>query len=344
MATLCDSSSAVCARSRAPAPTFRRSASTMDPTVAAFRLTGLCAANFQAFDAAGECDHAAVPLHAANLAKQGVGSVFTCGTTGESLKLSVAERKAALEAWVAAAKGSALVVVAHVGAESLRDAQELAAHAARAGASAIGIVPPTFFKMGDIDSCLGWVEAVAAHAPALPAYYYHIPSMTGVAVRCDKMLERVAQLQEKEGRLRSFRGIKYSDADLHIYANCVAACGGRFDVLYGKDEQALGALAMGAKGFIGSTYNYVGRTANAMIAAFARADSAAALAEQRKLQRAVNLLFEGARYGPGNCNVGKAILELVLGGKGCGAPRLPGAPVADIARLRADLEELGCVL
>ena len=318
----------------------------MNPSVAAFRLTGLCAANFQAFDAAGECDHAAVPLHVANLAAQGVGSVFTCGTTGESLKLSVAERKASLEAWVAAAKGSAsaLVVVAHVGAESLRDAQELAAHAARAGAAAIGIVPPTFFKMGDAESCLKWVEAVASHAPALPAYYYHIPSMTGVAVRCDKMLERAAQLQDSEGRLRSFRGIKYSDADLHIYANCVAACGGRFDVLYGKDEQALGALAMGARGFIGSTYNYVGRTANAMIAAFGRADMAAALAEQRRLQRVVNLLYDSARFGPAGCNVGKAILELVLGGKGCGAPRLPGAPDADVARLRADLEEIGGVL
>ena len=318
----------------------------MDASVAAFKLTGLCAANFQAFDAAGECDHAAAALHVANLARQGVTSVFCCGTTGESLKLSVAERKASLEAWVAAAAaaGTGLRVVAHVGAESLKDAQELAAHAARAGAVAIGIVPPTFMKPADAEACIAWVEAISAHAPALPAYYYHIPSMTGVGIRCDKLLERVAALQDSEGRLRSFRGIKYSDADLHIYSNCVAACGGRFDILYGKDEQGLGALAMGARGFIGSTYNSVGRAATAMIAAFDRGDMAAARAEQRKVQRAVNLLFEGPRYGPAGVNVGKAILELVLGGKGCGAPRLPGAAVKDVARLRADLEELGCVL
>ena len=85
----------------------------MDASVAAFKLTGLCAANFQAFDAAGECDHAAAALHVANLARQGVTSVFCCGTTGESLKLSVAERKASLEAWVAAAAaaGTGLRVV-----------------------------------------------------------------------------------------------------------------------------------------------------------------------------------------------------------------------------------------
>jgi len=320
----------------------------MDPTIASFRLTGLCAANFQPFAANGDCDHAAVARHVANLHAQGVTSVFTCGTTGESLKLTVAERKACLEAWVAAARaaGTGLRVIAHVGAESLRDAQDLAAHAASAGAVAIGVVPPTFFKPGDIEAVLRWVEAVASAAPALPAYHYHIPSMTGVAVRADRLLERAAALQDAEGRLRTFRGIKYSDADLHIYSNCVAACGGRFDILYGKDEQGLGALAMGAKGFIGSTYNYVGRDGVAMIAAFERGDAAAALAAQRRLQRAVNLLFQSERYGPAGCNVGKAICELVLGGSGCGAPRLPGAAASaeGIERLRADLQELGGVL
>ena len=317
----------------------------MDPQVAAFRITGLCAANFQAFLPDGECDHAAVPLHAANLRAQGVGAVFVCGTTGESLKLSVAERKAALEAWVAATslEGGKLQVIAHCGAESLRDAQELAAHAARAGAVALGVVPPTFFKPGDVGAVCALLEAIASKAPALPLYYYHIPSMTGVSVRCDLLLRCVAELQAA-GRLKSFRGLKYSDADLHLYSNCVQAEGGRYDVLYGKDEQALGALAMGARGFVGSTYNYVGRAANAMIAAFDRGDAKAALAEQLKIQRAVNLLYASSDYGLPGCSVGKAIVELVLGGKGCGGVRLPGSPVVDVGKLRTDVAALGCIL
>ena len=83
-------------------------------------------------------------------------------------------------------------------------------------------------------------------------------------IRCDQLLDAVAAAQA-QGTLRTFRGIKYSDADLHILANCIHGNGGVFDVAYGKDEQMLGALAMGAKGFVGSTYNYSGRVSNQVI-------------------------------------------------------------------------------
>lgn len=141
----------------------------MDPTISAFRVTGLCAANFQAFTSAGAIDVSVVPAHAANLRAQGVTSVFTCGTTGEGSKLSVAERKAMLEAWIAAADG--LVIIAHVGAESLADARDLAAHAQAAGAKAVGVIPPCYVKPGDVNACLAWLEAVASACPALPVYY-----------------------------------------------------------------------------------------------------------------------------------------------------------------------------
>ncbi len=69
----------------------------------------------------------------------------------------------------------------------------------------------------------------------------------------------------------------------------------------------------------------------------------AALAEQRKAQAVVDLLYDASNYGSGACNVGKAIMELRLGGKGCGAPRVPGVAVtaAGNERLKADLEKLG---
>lgn len=349
----------------------------MDPAISAFTIKGLCAANFQAFTASGAVDTAAVAAHAANLRAQKVTSVFACGTTGEGSKLSIAERKAMLEAWVAAG-GADLAVIAHVGAESLADAKDLAAHAAAAGAVAIGIIPPCYVKPGDVNGCVAWVEAVGAACPTLPVYYCawrawavgrarsqpprgarargrsppaplpsdHIPSMNSVHVRCDTLLAKVAAAQaESPPRLRNFRGIKYSDADLHIYATCVASHGGRFDILYGKDEQALGALAMGAKGFIGSTYNYIGRVAAGMIASFAARDMDAASAAQRKIQRVVDLLLASGDFGPAGCNVGKAILEARIAGAAWAGPagpvRLPGAPVADAAKLRAALTELG---
>lgn len=170
--------------------------------------------------------------------------------------------------------------------------------------------------------------------------------MSGVSIRCDVLLAKVAAAQaEAAPRLRNFRGIKYSDADLHIYSSCVALAGGAFDVPYGKDEQGLGALAMGAKGFIGSTYNYIGRNGVAMIAAFEKGDRAAAFAAQRKNQQVVDLLLASADFGPAGCNVGKAVLEARLAGKGWAGPagpvRLPGAAVVHPEKLRAALDALG---
>lgn len=170
--------------------------------------------------------------------------------------------------------------------------------------------------------------------------------MSGVNIRCDVLLAKVSAAQaEATPRLTNFRGIKYSDADLHFYSQCVSFQGGAFDILYGKDEQGLGALTMGAKGFIGSTYNYIGRVGCEMISAFEKGDLKAAHAAQRKNQQVVDLLINSADFGPAGCNVGKAILEARLAGKGWAGPagpvRLPGASVAQPEKLRASLDALG---
>ncbi len=72
------------------------------------------------------------------------------GTTGESYSLSVDERKFLLEEWVKVA-GDRLTVIANVGCESLVDTQDLAVHAELAGAKAIGVMPPVFFKPPTIE-------------------------------------------------------------------------------------------------------------------------------------------------------------------------------------------------
>lgn len=67
-----------------------------------------------------------------------------------------------------------------MGCENLKSSCELAAHAEAIGAHAIGIMPPSFFKPQNIESLVQYVRAVAASAPSLSMYYYHIPSMSGV--------------------------------------------------------------------------------------------------------------------------------------------------------------------
>ena len=91
------------------------------------------------------------------------------------------------------------------------------------------------------------------------------------------------------------------------------------------------------------TYNYMGGVYNKLIACFKAGDLAGALAHQRTGQRLIDLLNDPAPYGGAAVFLGKEIMQLRLGGKHCGPPRLPLAPMAPAAvdALRADLTKLG---
>ena len=208
--------------------------------VSPLRIEGLVAAVFSPFDAAGMLNTSVVPLQNAYLHATGVDWVFVGGTTGESLSLSLAERKALAEAWLST---SASVIV-HVGAECLGDARSLAAHAQAHGAKAIGAMPPTFFKPANVQALAATLASICAAAPELPCYYYHIPSMTGTAF---PMIDVVPAL---EARAPNFAGIKYTG--FYTYPGLLDAQrvieykGGKYEVLSGREEQmiACGGVAV----------------------------------------------------------------------------------------------------
>ena len=236
----------------------------MDPTVSTFKISGLCSAPFTCFSSSGGVDMESIDFHAAELSRTGVKIAFVNGTTGEGYSLSLAERKSVLETWIVAGKKHGMTIIAMVTAENIIDTADLAAHAAAAGASSIAYQPSTFFKPEGVAGIIEILTLVGAAAPTLPLYYYHIVVKTGVMIRCDHLLDAVAEAQA-QGKLSSFRGIKYSNPDLFIMSNCIAAHGGKYDIAYGCDEQLVGALALGVEGAVGSTYNYTGKVANAII-------------------------------------------------------------------------------
>jgi N-acetylneuraminate lyase len=144
----------------------------MDPRVAAFSVTGLAAATFTPYNEDGSIAPELVEAHCADLAKHKVSAAFINGTTGDSMCLSVAERKAIAESWVVSAKSHGVVVINHIGANSITDAKELAAHAAAIGCNAISVMPPFFFKPATARVLAMWLKEVGAAAPGLPLYYY----------------------------------------------------------------------------------------------------------------------------------------------------------------------------
>ena len=59
-----------------------------------------------------------IPDYLDFLQRRGAPAVYVCGSTGESLSLTVSERCRILEAWVDAA-GPDLPIIAHVGSNAL---------------------------------------------------------------------------------------------------------------------------------------------------------------------------------------------------------------------------------
>lgn len=292
------------------------------------KLTGLIAAPLTPFDTRGTLAPERIPDYAAFLRDHGVAGVFVNGSTGESLSLALPERKAMAEAWQAD-KGT-LAHIVHVGANSVVEARELAAHAQAIGADAIGAMPPSFFKVG-VAGVLDFCEAVAAEAPELPFYYYHIPSLTGVELSVRALLE------EGAGRIPNLAGAKFTFENLMDFQQAVECRGGHFDLLFGRDEMLLAGLALGARGAVGSTYSFMAGVYRKLIAAFQANDLATARACQAQSQQLVNVLQESGN-GVACC---KAIMKLV--GVDCGPCRipLPRFDDAKLAWLKSRLDQIG---
>ena len=292
--------------------------------VAPLRLHGLVTAVFSPFMADGVLDLTVVPKQQEFLNATGVQWTFVAGTTGESLSLTVSERKQLFDAWVRAGSN----VIAHVGAESLADARELATYAQHAGAKAIGVMPPTFFKPANAEALATTITSVCAAAPALPCYYYHIPSMTGVVI---DMLDFVRAIEPMSD---TFAGIKYTG--MYTYPGMMQAHrvlaykGGKYEVLSGREEMMLEALSIGITGHVGSQFNFAGDLFNALIAKFdSEGLTKSSEAELRGLQlRALDLIAAwGAPATPPARNGGKYFMNLA--GVPVGDARLPSLPLDD---------------
>lgn len=294
------------------------------------RLSGIIAATHTPFTADGLLNLTIVEKQAAHLLAQGLTMAFITGTTGEFHSLSLAERRALTQRWMEVARGTPLRVIVHVGSNCLADAREVAAQAEKLGALAVAAIAPSYFKPPNLEALIACCADVASAAPSTPFYYYDIPMFTGVNFPMPEFFAKAPH------RIRTFAGIKFSNFDLMAFQLCLKHGGGAYDVFWGMDEFLLAALALGAQGAVGSTYNFAAPIYHRLIAAFQRGDLEAARCEQFRSVQLVQLL---ARYG--FMGAAKAVMKML--GVDVGPARLPlGNPTAEqIAHLRSELEALG---
>ncbi len=264
------------------------------------KFEGLVAAPFTPMDSKGNLFDELIPEYYDFLAENGVAGAFINGSTGEGPSLTQKEKYLQAEKWAQCLKSDGRVrVINMVGGTSYRECMENAVFSKETGLSAIAVVAPYYFKPPDPGALAEFVALTGESVPEMPVYFYHIPVLTGVKMPMLEFLKKITNM------LPNFAGLKYTDEDLMDFMSCINFGGGIYDMLYGRDECMLAALALGCRGFVGSTYNYAAPLYNALIKAFNEGD----IKKARELQqKSIDMIYLLDKYG--GMVTGKAYMKL----------------------------------
>ncbi|QEM10625.1 dihydrodipicolinate synthase family protein [Mucilaginibacter rubeus] len=294
-------------------------------------LQGLISAPFSPLNANGELDLSIIPAYYAFLKHNGITGAFINGSTGEGVSLTLNEKKLVAEAWAKASNHDPdFKVMPLLGGTCLADCIDLAKHAQKIGLYAVSLTSPFYFKPANVNMLAESCMAVAAVVPNMPFYYYHIPVLTGGNFA---MLDLLKAL---DGKMDNLAGIKYTHEDFMDFQSCINFKNGKYDMLWGRDENMLSALAVGSKGAVGSTFNYAAPLYHWLIDAFNNND----LSEAQQLQqKSIDMIRLLGKYG--GIATGKAYMKLV--GMDCGEFRLPVANMTaeQFENFKLDVSELG---
>ena len=293
-------------------------------------LSGLIAAPFTPMDNSGELNLSLIPEYYQFLKHNKVTGAFINGSTGEGVSMSLIEKKAVAKAWADATnEDEDFKVMTLLGGTSLTDCKELAIYAQQAGLYAVSFTAPFYFKPADAATLAACCKEIADVVPDMPFYYYHIPVLTGVDFSMIDLLKNV------DRKVPNFAGIKYTHEDFMDFLSCLHFQNNKYDMLWGRDENMLAALAVGAKGAVGSTFNYAAPLYYDLIEAFNNNDLKKAQALQ---QQSIDMITLLGKYG--GIATGKAYMKLV--GLDCGGFRLPVKNMSDeqFKLFKQDTEQL----
>jgi dihydrodipicolinate synthase/N-acetylneuraminate lyase len=236
-------------------------------------IAGAFAAALTPLAAGGaEVDEDAIPAYVEFLAAGGVDGLLVCGTTGEGILLSRAERQRITELFLDAARERELPIAAHCGAQTTAGTTALAAHAADAGAAAVAVIPPPYFAL-DERALERHLAAAAAACEPLPFYVYEFEARSGYAVPL-VVLERLRET------VPNLTGLKVSDRPWEKLEPYLA-CG--LDVFVGAESLVAQGLERGAAGAVSGLASVFPE----VVAALVREPSPERSAEAERLRAAL---------------------------------------------------------
>ena len=202
-------------------------------------LKGILLPTTTPFDRDGQISPTDITSNIKEWSARGVIGFVILGSTGERVHLDEREYLEVIEASRAA---SDAVLIAGAGQQSTVNTIKEINSAARAGAQAVLVITPYFYRPAITQETLvNYYTAVADAAP-VPVLLYSMPPLTGIKIEP----ETVARLSEHPNII----GVKDSSNDVAGFRRTVELCPSDFAVMTGNGTVLLDALRAGATGGI----------------------------------------------------------------------------------------------
>lgn len=269
------------------------------------------------FDSDERVDATALRSNIERWNQAGVVGYVALGSTGERVHLDESECLEVIEA-AREVVPQPFAFIVGAGQQSTRATVNEVRRFAEAGADAVLVITPHFYRGAMTQAALAWHYQRVADASTVPLILYSMPDLTGIAIAP----ETVARLAEHENII----GIKDSSGDLIGLTETLRLVPDDFAVLTGSGPLLYAALSAGARGGILAVGCVAARLCVRIFRAMEEADHARAREMQQRLTpvaRAVTV-----RYGIGGL---KAALD-ALSFKGGATVRAPLQGASEEAR------------
>jgi len=246
------------------------------------RLKGTIPAVLTPFDENYEIDENGFQELCEYLIENKVSGLFVAGTTGEGPLLSLEERARLFKLVVKISNGR-VPVICHTGSISLTETSLLIRSAIEAGADAVGIVTPYYYRL-DEKAMEEYYSKVLEKIKGFPVFLYNIPGLTN-----NYMSSSLAEKLFSQGKIA---GIKDSSGNITTLKSFIDISPD-IQVISGADELFLLALTLGAVGAVSSTANVFPEVFNNIYNAFLSRDMDVAIENQRKLNQLCKIFQYG---------------------------------------------------
>lgn len=219
-----------------------------------------------------------------NIDEMKVNGLYVGGSTGESFLMDESTRKDLLKI-VKEEAGNDVTLIGQIGSLNIEEAIRLGKEAKELKYDALSAITPYYYKFSfsEIKAYYQRLTEETDH----PMVIYSNPAFTGAQFSIEDYGELLA--------IPNVIGVKYTDTDLSKLATLK---GLHQDKVFfsGADDMVLQFAVSGADGAIGSTYNIIGREANALYQAVQDSDLQKARELQKQMNKVITQLEEISVY------------------------------------------------